>query len=240
MSAPLRLILFLAALLSAPLVRAQMPSAAEQPVQPSANLTSPVEAARVKIADAVKRMKDNDVEGSLADLTQAIQLKPDSAFAYLLRGSIYTQKKMFPEAQADFTAAEKFDPNNVVIKLNLRELKFMQKNFDDASVGFLPLEKDPDMGDFATYKVFLCDLLGGHEAVARSELDALNKKADDASYYFGNAAWDLYHKNIDDARSWLVSASDIFAAQKFTTYGASLRYYGYLPIPQANDSTAKP
>ena len=57
-------------------------------------------------------------DGSLADLTQAIQLKPDSAFAYLLRGSIYTQKKMFPEAEADFASAQKIDPTNIVIKFN--------------------------------------------------------------------------------------------------------------------------
>ena len=241
MSASIRLFaVFLAALLASPLARAQAPSgagASAPAIQPTANLTSPIEVARSKIAEAVKRMNANDADGALADLTQAIQLKPDSAFALLLRGSIYTQKKMFAEAQADFASAQKLDPNNVVIKFNLSELKFMQKNYDEARVGFLPLEKDPDMGDFAMYKVFLCDLFGGHEDVAKTELDALNKKGDDASYYFGNAAWDLYHKNIDDARNWLVSASHIYEAKKFTMYGESLRYLGYLPIPPPKDAT---
>jgi hypothetical protein len=145
---------------------------------------------------------------------------------------------MFAEAEADFNAAYKINPNNVVIKFNLSELKFMQKHYDEARTGFLPLQKDPDMGDFATYKVFLCDLFGGHEDVAKSELDAINDKGDDASYYFANAAWDLVHKKTDDARSWLASAAHIFDAKKFSTYGESLRYLGYLPLPAPKDPNA--
>jgi tetratricopeptide (TPR) repeat protein len=205
-------------------------------------VNSTVEAARDKIAEAVKAMNLNppDQDGALSDLTQAIQLKPDSAFAYLLRGSLYTQKKMFPEAEADFAAAYRIDPTNVVIKFNLSELKFMQKHYDDARAGFFPLQKDPDMGDFAIYKVFLCDLFGGHEDLAKTELDAINKKGDDASYYFANAAWDLYNKKTDDARGWLVSASHIFDMKKFSTYGESLRYLGYLPLPATKDDSATP
>jgi tetratricopeptide (TPR) repeat protein len=241
----------LAALALAPFVRAQTPSGIDAPTTapapapdanrtPGPDLTSPVEAARVKIAEAVKRMNATppDVEGSLADLTQAIQLKPDSAFAYLLRGSLYTQKKMFTEAEADFSAADRINPGNIVIRFNLSELKFMQKQYDEARTGFFPLQKDPDMGDFAIYKVFLCDLFGGHEDVAKSELDAIDKKGDDASYYFSHAAWDLYHKNIEDARGWLVSASHIYEPKKFTSYGESLRYLGYLPLPKPKDDAS--
>lgn len=242
MSALFRSFAFIfAALTLAPSVHAQAPAPAPAPASaapdmrvPGPDLTSPVQAARAKISDAVKRMNANppDADGALADLSQAIQLKPDSAFAYLLRGSIYTQRKMFAEAEADFTAANKVDPTNVVIKFNLSELKFMQKHYDEARTGFVPLQKDADMGDFAMYKVFLCDLFAGHEDVAKSELAALDKKGDDASYYFSHAAWDLYHKNIESARGWLVSASHIYDAKKFTTYGESLRYLGYLPLPQ--------
>jgi Tfp pilus assembly protein PilF len=213
------------------------PAADGGPRTAGPSLTSPIEQARVKIADSVKKMNANDVDGALADLTQALQLKPDSAFAFVLRGSIYSQKKMFPEAEADFKSAQKFDPDNVVIKFNLAELKFMQKHFDEARTGFLPLQKDSDMGDFALYKVYLCDLFAGHEALAKSELDAINNKGDDASYYFGNAAWDLYHKNTDDARNWLVSASHIYEPRKNQTYSESLRFMGYLPLPAPKNAT---
>jgi hypothetical protein len=107
----------------------------------------------------------------------------------------------------------------------------MQKQYDVARPGFVLLEKDPDMGDFASYKVFLCDLFGGHEAAARKELDVFNDVMGNPSYYFANAAWSLVHKNIEDARSWLVSASHIYPPQKNAYYAQSLRDLGYLPLP---------
>jgi Tfp pilus assembly protein PilF len=244
MSALTRFSAFLAATLAlAPALQAQTPPAPapDSLHAPAPDLNSPVDVARAKIADSVKKMNQNpsDIDGALADLSQAIQLKPDSVFAYQLRGSLYTQKKAFPQAEADFNSAYKLDPDNVVIKFNLSELKFMQKDYAQARTGFVPLQKDPDMGDFAMYKVFLCDLYGGHEDLAKSELTAINNKGDDASYYFANAAWDLYHKNIEDARTWLVSASHIYEPKKFTTYGATLRYLGYLPLPLPKDGSVQ-
>ena len=198
----------------------------------SSGLTTPKVAAQKIIADAIRRMNANDTDGALTDLSQAIKLNPDSTGAYVLRASIYCQKKLWTQADDDFKAAARLAPTNVVLKFNLVEVKFMQKQYDAARPGFVALKKDPDMGDFAAYKVFLCDLFGGHEAAAKKELDVFNDAMGNPSYYFSNAAWDLYHKNIEDARSWLVSASHIYPVSKFTTYGQSLRDLGYLPIPE--------
>jgi hypothetical protein len=51
------------------------------------------------------------------------------------------------------------------------------------------------------------------------------------SYYFGTAAWDLAHKDVEGARSYLASAGQIFPASKNQFYAASLRDLGYLPLP---------
>jgi hypothetical protein len=108
----------------------------------------------------------------------------------------------------------------------------MQKQYDVARPGFVALENDPDMGDFASYKVFLCDLFGGHPDVAKKELDAFDDVMGNPSYYFSNAAWSLVHKNTEEARSWLLSASRIYPPQKNVYYAQSLRDLGYLPLPQ--------
>ena len=118
------------------------------------------------MADAIKKMNANDADGALADLTQALKLNPNSTGAYVLRASIYCQKKQWALAENDFNAARKIAPNNTVLKFNLVEIKFMQKQYDVARPGFAALTSDPDMGDFAQYKVFLCDLFGGHEEQA--------------------------------------------------------------------------
>jgi tetratricopeptide (TPR) repeat protein len=167
------------------------------------------------------------------------RLHQEDGGALVLRASIYCQKKEWDLAEADFRTAAKIAPTNAVLKFNLIEVKFMQKQYDVARPGFLALEKDPDvlkgdpeMVDFAQYKVFLCDLFGGHLDVAKKELDVFNDAMGNPSYYFANAAWDLVHHNIEGARSWLLSASRIYAPRKNAYYSQSLRDTGYLPIPE--------
>jgi tetratricopeptide (TPR) repeat protein len=207
---------------------------------PAAQLTSTAEASHNFVTSAVKKMNANDPQGSLSDLTQAINLNPNNTGALVLRASIYCQKHQWKQAEDDFNAAAKIAPTNGVIKVQLVEIKFMQKQYDAARPGFVALEKDPDMGDFASYNVFLCDLFGGHEDAAKKELDVFNDTMGNPSYYFANAAWQLVHKNIDGdngARSWLLSASRIYPVNKFTVYGQPLRDLGYLPIPQPKDQS---
>jgi len=192
------------------------------------SLTAPADAAKQMIAEAIKKMQANDVDGALHDLTQAIATNPNSTGAYVLRASLYCQKKQWTQAEDDFKAAQKLAPGNAVLKFNLVEVKFMQGQYDVARPGFVELEKDPDMGDFASYKVFLCDLFGGHETIAKQELDVFNAAMGNPSYYFGNAAWDLYHNNLDDARSWLSSAYRIYPQRKNAYYAQSLHDLGYL------------
>jgi len=235
-------------LLLSPLARAQQPATTNAPSStPTApakaeksTLTPPTDAAQKMIADAIQRMNANDTDGALNDLSQALKINPDSTGAYVLRASIYCQKKLWTQAEDDFKAAARIAPTNIVLKFQLVDVKFMQKQYDLARPGFVALEKDPDMGDFASYKVFLCDLFGGHEAAARKELDVFNDAMGNPSYYFGNAAWSLVHKNLEDARGWLFSASRIYPLRKNIYYAQSLRDLGYLPIPGPDDKVTPP
>jgi len=228
----LSFILCASVLLLSPPGRAQQPATTNTP---GSTLTSPSDAAKQMIADAIKQMNANDADGALHSLTQALALNPNITLAYVLRASIYCQKKQWTQAEDDFRTAARIDPTNVVLKFQLVDVKFMQKQYDAARPGFVALESDPDMGDFASYKVFLCDLFGGHEDAAKKELDVFNDAMGNPSYYFANAAWDLVHKNIEDARSWLLSASRIYPPRKNFYYAQSLRDLGYLPIPGPND-----
>jgi tetratricopeptide (TPR) repeat protein len=244
----LSLVLCALALLLCPLGRAQQlaptnaPSSTAAAPAKAANstLTSPADASQKMIADAIRRMNANDADGALNALSQAIKLNPNSTGAYVLRASIYCQKKLWPQAEDDFKAAARIAPTNVVLKFQLVDVKFMQKQYDVARPGFVALEKDPDMGDFASYKVFLCDLFGGHEAAAKKELDIFNDVMGNPSYYFSNAAWSLVHKNLENARNWLLSASRIYPPSKNAYYAQSLRDLGYLPIPEVGDKVTPP
>lgn len=204
------------------------PAPATTSPSPNTGLTTPTDAAQDLIKSAIEAMNANNVDAALNDLTQAIKMNPSSTGAYVLRASLYCQKKQWQQAEDDFNAAAKIAPGNTVLKFNLVEVHFMQKQYDVARPGFVALENDPDMGDFASYKVFLCDLLGGHEDQAKKELDVFNAAMGNPSYYFSNAAWDLVHHNLDDARSWLTSAMRIYPQRKNAYYAQSLKDLGLL------------
>ncbi len=193
-----------------------------------------VDAASQAIAEAAVKMDANDLDGAIAKLTDAIAANPKLSGPYVFRASVYCQKKMWPEAEADFKAASAIDPTNVVIKFNLIEVKFNQKEYDKARAGYATLTGNPQMGDLAAYKVFLCDLLAGHDAVAKKERDSFDQVDSKPSYYFSNAAWALVHKDTEGARSWLVSAANIYPSAKITYYVLPLKDLGYLPIPSAS------
>jgi len=52
-----------------------------------------------------------DTPGALADLTRAIELAPDSAEAYILRGEIYFRQRSMKAALSDFERGAELDPS---------------------------------------------------------------------------------------------------------------------------------
>jgi Tfp pilus assembly protein PilF len=145
-----------------------------------------------------------DTDGAIVQINTVLQNDPRNIAAFSLRAQIYNQQKKWDLAANDYQAAHLIDPSNPIINFNIGEVKFERKMYDDARPTFVALQsdKETDIGDLAAYKVFLCDLLGGHEDVAAKELDVFNQVGSKASYYYSNAAWSLYHHKTEDARSF--------------------------------------
>jgi Tfp pilus assembly protein PilF len=183
------------------------------------------------LQQAFQLLEQKQPDAALRKVNTVLQAAPQSPTAYGLRGDIYAEKKLWDLAEKDYQTSLSLDGRNNTVRFNLADIEFMQRKYDYARPGFVALEQDSKLGDLATYKAFLCDLFGGHEAVASKELDAFNQAGSNISYYFANAAWSLYHHNTEDARGWLRSASHIYAANKFELYASSLVYFRYLPLP---------
>ena len=171
------------------------------------------------------------MEADLAAASSRIATNPKDAEAYSYRGSIYASMRDWDSAARDFQNAVTYDPANSKAKFNLAEMSFLQQKYDVAKTGFAALDKDPELGDLAAYKAFLCDLVGGQLDAAGKELDAFNQVSANASYYFANVAWSINHHKPDDARDWLRSASHIYPQEKLKLYATSLFEMGYLPLP---------
>ena len=182
--------------------------------------------------DSYHDFAKGNLDAALDKVNALIKTDSRNKQALMLRGSIYAKQLQWDKAEYDYEVAHVIDPNSGMVNFDLAELKFMQKKYDEARPGFVEVQSDKELGDLATYKVFLCDLFGAHEDQASKELDALNQVGGNPSYYFGNAAWDLFHNKTNDATDWLNTAGRIYAnvPQKIETYTSSLQSLGYLPI----------
>jgi hypothetical protein len=214
------------------------------PSQPSANASASyshpigrpsqppqVDPAILLLRQGFQLLQQKQLDAALSKANAALQSAPQNPNAYALRGSIYAEKKLWSQAEKDYQSALQINDKNVQMRFDLAELEFMQKKYDAARPGFINLKQDPDVGDLATFKAFLCDLFGAHEEAAAKELDVFNQAGANASYYFGNASWSLVHHKTEDARGWLMSAANIYTPDKFKLYAASLIDLGYMPLP---------
>jgi lipoprotein NlpI len=170
------------------------------------------------------------LNAELAAADAIIKKDPSNLIGYLQRGNVYANEKHWDLATADYQHALQIDGTCVVAAFNISEIEFLQGHYEAARPGFVAIVNNSDFGDLAKYRVFLCDLFGGHEQVAGKELAVFNQVGSEASYYFANVAWSAYHKNQNDAQSWLDSAKNIFAPAKVTQYAQPLVNLGYINL----------
>ncbi len=219
---------------TAPAARAQATNA--PPANPPPAAATPAAPTMDTAFSFYSRGKLDEAIGVLNSL---LEKDPTNRNALILRGTIYGDKQMWDQGEKDFQTILQTDPKNEGVQYDLADLKLKEKQFDQARAAFVPLQNnsDPDLADLIKYKIYLCDLLGGHEALAAQELDAFNKVGSHASYYFANVAWSLVHNKTDDARSWLTSAVHIYSPRKQAVYSSMLVEMGYLPLKPAADKT---
>jgi Tfp pilus assembly protein PilF len=215
-----------------------LPGVRAQEVVKSTPTVSPELAAKADelvgmLRDANDLLGKGDTNGALVKVNAVLQADPRSLAGYVMRGAIYSSLKQWDKAQGDYEAANLINPHSPIVQYNLAEIHFVQKQYDVARPGFVELEANnkTDIGDLATYKVFLCDLFGGHEDAAARDLESIDDVGENPSYYFGHAAWSLYHHKPEEARDWLRSANNIYSSQKNGFYATSLFETGYLPLP---------
>jgi hypothetical protein len=203
-----------------------LPQEAPGPAPPSPSIQPP----RI-VPAALDPARQKQFEAAAAAADAEVKKDPTNVIALIRRGNAHTYLRKWDLAKKDYGRALQIDSRNAPARFNLAELSFMQGQFDQARPGFFALEGEIEFGDIARYSVFLCDLFGGHADAAARELDAFNQAGSDASYYFANVAWALYHNKNADAQSWWQSANHIFSPAKVNLYATPLTDLGYVLGP---------
>jgi tetratricopeptide (TPR) repeat protein len=173
------------------------------------------------LSESAQRLSDGDFEGAIRDASLALQLDPKNPAGYEALGSIYIQEKLWDRAESNYTLASKLSPDPVY-KYKLAEIKFLQKDYEDARPLFLALKDNASLGELAFYKAFLCDLLSGHDSAAAQDLAERDRAPSGPSLYFTHAAWDLFHSQKADAAKYFNAADHLYDHSVTDLYISSL------------------
>lgn len=197
----------------------------------SAQAQAQADPAYPSVQEALQSLKNNDLRTAAVDLADGLQLNPHSVVAHKLLGSLYASKRLFPEAEQQFTIAQADAPNDISIKFYLADIKMAEGDYAAARTIYAAVEQTPGQEDFTAYKVFLCDLMGNQLDLATKELAAFKTDKPGPSYYFANAAWRVSQHDSPGAQKWLDTAVATFPATQNAPYAQALQNIGFIPLP---------
>ena len=199
---------------------------------------------KVTYVRAAQCFARNDLDGALKYLDLADQAKPKQASNANLRGAIFTRKRDWEHAEASFREALKLQPDLPMAEFNLGEVLFLNNKYVESREKFQTFLNSQPNNDLGTYKMFLCDLLGGNTSKADSYVAKLQPNPSSPLYYFAKAAVAFYRNDKPAAMEFIGSAYRIYPPEANSTFADSLVEKGYLSgeqnqAPTQNDNKVK-
>ena len=82
------------------------------------------------------RMNNEDLEGALADFSQALILEENDIETLYYRGKVYAKLKEWKAAESDFSKAIEFDPQNPELFLSRGQSRYQAEAFEEALADF--------------------------------------------------------------------------------------------------------
>lgn len=206
---------------------------AEKSGASSAGADSAEEKYKVAYVRSAQAFARNDLEGAIKFLDQADQVKPNQPNNANLRGAIYTRQRDWGKAEAAFRETLRLQPDMPMAQFNLGEVLFLNNKYAEARERFQIFLNSEPKNDLGTYKIYLCDLLGGNQTKADEFLGQLQPNPSSPIFYFSKAA-DAFAKNNKAAgMEFVSSAYRIYPPDANATFADSLVEKGYLSGEQA-------
>jgi hypothetical protein len=191
----------------------------------AATNAAPATDAPLTVGGLIDRAVQEQVDGKLdqadRDVSRALAMDPKNVRALDMRASLYFDEKYWDSAQRDYTTLNQISPDPSY-QYKLAEIKYRQSDFSNARPLFAALGNDARLGDLARYMVFMCDLRGGHEAIAARDLGTLDRTGQQPSFYFGQGVWALYHDQRPTTSRLFAQATGRFSSTICGLYTAPL------------------
>jgi len=181
-------------------------------------------------SSALQEFNAENYDKALTILEQTIAVDPQQTAAYNLSGAANVKLKKYEQAIDSFRKILSIKPESSIAMFNLGESLFLLKDYSQAKQyfqGYLNTEGNKTNA-LARYKVILCDLLGGNEAVARDAVQNLKPTISHPLEYYGRAAIQFHAGNEEEAREYLRSAFQIYPGGLNLAFADSLVELGWL------------
>lgn len=128
-------------------------------------------------------MKDKDLDGAIADFTEAIQFNVNPV-VLINRANVYKEKKQYDNALSDYLHALKINPDLSVSHHNLGNLYFEVENYEQALVEYsIAIKLSPKFAEAYRGKGLVYMQLGEYEKAHTQFNLALDKDANDWKIY---------------------------------------------------------
>lgn len=179
------------------------------------------------VEQAADDIKKHHYDAALKKADAAVALAPGDSSVLNAKGAALVELKRYDEAAKVLAAAVANDPKNFPAQFNLAEILSLQKKYDEAATKFTALQSR--FGDLPVlkYKIFLCALLGGHDAEAQEALRDMRYPADGAAWYFAHIADELKSGDRAGAKK-LLAAAEAIHGDEIVTYRETLEDIGLL------------
>ena len=151
-------------------------------------------------ASGLDRYERGDLEGAIADFTEAIRLDPKNIDAYCYRGNAFRKQGVLEKAITDFSTAIKLNPNNSYKSYNNRgNLRLKKGNLSGAIADYTDaIYIKADYADAYYNRGLAYKKEGDLESAIADYTDAIYIKADYANAYYNRG---LAYKKEGDLES---------------------------------------
>jgi Flp pilus assembly protein TadD len=85
-------------------------------------------------SEGTKYLRQGHTQDAITALSQAIDLKPDFAEAFINRGIAYYMNENYPEAEGDFLAALEIRPDDPKANNNLAMIYYRLERYEEAAI----------------------------------------------------------------------------------------------------------
>jgi tetratricopeptide (TPR) repeat protein len=143
-----------------------------------------------------------------------------------LRGAIFISQKRYDEAVEQFNQALALDPKFYPAKLNLAEVKLLERKYAEATQEYEELKDVDPESEVVDFKLVLCALLRGEQSKASGMADLMKFPGKTPAYYYARAAIALKRGEKDAAQKYFENVKKYYPEEQCRYFAQSLKEIG--------------